>query len=105
MTEITAQVVKAADGTEYLRFTIGESVRDVPLTATGGVNALKHAFEDILSVLVEDEVEIKLLDRDAGTTVMYHDVAREYVTLLNKDLVTVRDEMVSKGIANEKAVQ
>lgn len=105
MTDIKAQVVKDANETECLRFTIGGDIEDVPLTATGGVNALKHVFERILCVLVEDEAKIKLCDREVGTTAMYHDVAREYIDLLNEDLVAVRAEMVGKGIAKEKPVQ
>lgn len=99
MSICTAMIVRTSEDNETLRFDINGSTVDVELTQESGVNGLRQLFERLLTLLVSDEVEIELAPRQDGTTAMYHDVCREWIKLLNQDLVTVRQEMIAERIA------
>ena len=98
---ITAKVVRLDNDNEVLRFIVDEGELDVALTSQDGINELKAIYESLLAEVMEGDVTVELEDREEATTAMYQDVCKEYIALLNDDLVSARREIVDRGLGEQ----
>lgn len=71
---------------------------DVVLTEDNGTNDLKNLFTRLLQELFKDDVEIKFVKTDGYKTRIYEDVCREYVSVLNQELVTAREKILKERL-------
>ena len=71
---------------------------DVVLTEDNGTNDLKNLFARLLEELFKDDVEIKFVKTDGYKTRIYEDVCREYVSVLNRELVTARGKILEEKL-------
>lgn len=77
---------------------------DVVLTEDNGTNDLKNLFARLLQELFKDDVEIKFVKTDGYKTRIYEDVCREYVSVLNQELITAREKILEEKLpVNESA--
>lgn len=77
---------------------------DVVLTEDNGTNDLKSLFARLLQELFKDDVEIKFVKTDEYKTRIYEDVCREYVSVLNQELIMAREKILEEKLpANESA--
>lgn len=71
---------------------------DVVLTEDNGTNDLKNLFARLLQELFKDDVEIKFVKTDGYKTRIYEDVCKEYVSVLNQELVTAREKILEERL-------
>lgn len=71
---------------------------DVVLTEDNGTNDLKSLFARLLQELFKDDVEIKFVKTDGYKTRIYEDVCREYVSVLNQELITAREKILEEKL-------
>lgn len=75
---------------------------DVVLTEDNGTNDLKNLFARLLQELFKDDVEIKFVKTDGYKTRIYEDVCREYVSVLNQELITAREKILEERLPVDK---
>lgn len=100
MIRVGSKVVDGADGSFSLVFTFDDESLSVLLTSKESSQDLKTVYEKLLALLLADGVSVSL-DEESSAPGMFLDVSKEYVKSLNNDLVTVRQEIVSKGLSIE----
>jgi hypothetical protein len=100
MIKVGSKVVDGADGSFSLVFTFDDESLSVLLTSKESSQDLKTVYEKLLALLLADGVSVSL-DEESSAPGMFLDVSKEYVKSLNNDLVTVRQEIVSKGLGIE----
>lgn len=100
MIKVGSKVVNGADGSFSLVFTFDDESLSVLLTSKESSQDLKTVYEKLLALLLADGVSVSL-DEESSAPGMFLDVSKEYVKSLNNDLVTVRQEIVSKGLGIE----
>lgn len=71
---------------------------DVVLTEDNGTNDLKKLFARLLQELFMDDVEVKSIRTDGYKTRIYEDVCKEYVSVLNQELVTAREKILEEEL-------
>lgn len=71
---------------------------DVVLTEDNGTNDLKALFARLLQELFKDDVEVKFVRTDGYKTKIYEDVCKEYVSVLNQELVTAREKILEERL-------
>lgn len=71
---------------------------DVVLTEDNGTNDLKSLFARLLQELLKDDVEVKFVRTDGYKTRIYEDVCKEYVGVLNQELVTAREKILEEKL-------
>ena len=71
---------------------------DVVLTEDNGTNDLKTLFARLLQELFKDDVEVKFVRTDGYKTRIYEDVCKEYVSVLNQELVTAREKILEERL-------
>ena len=71
---------------------------DVVLTEDNGTNDLKTLFARLLQELFKDDVEVKFVRTDGYKTRIYEDVCREYVSVLNQELITAREKILEEKL-------
>lgn len=71
---------------------------DVVLTEDSGTNDLKSLFARLLQELLKDDVEVKFVRTDGYKTRIYEDVCKEYVSVLNQELVTAREKILEEKL-------
>lgn len=77
---------------------------DIVLTEDNGTNDLKSLFARLLQELFNDGVQIKFVRTDGYKTRIYEDVCREYVSVLNQELITAREKILEEKLpVNESA--
>lgn len=100
MIKVGSKVVDGTDGSFSLVFTFDDESLSVLLTSKESSQDLKTVYEKLLALLLADGVSVSL-DEESSAPGMFLDVSKEYVKSLNNDLVTVRQEIVSKGLGIE----
>lgn len=71
---------------------------DVVLTEDNGTNDLKTLFARLLQEIFKDDVEVKFVRTDGYKTRIYEDVCKEYVSVLNQELVTAREKILEERL-------
>lgn len=67
--------------------------RSVNLNDTSGQKDLKLIFEDLLKIISNHDVELKLSVDDSYKKGLYKEVCTEYIEELNKEIKVVRKEI------------
>ena len=90
-------IVKLFDnnGIDTLLFSIPSTNEgiSVNLNDTSGQKDLKFVFEELLKILSNQDVELKLLVDDSYKKGLYKEVCTEYIAELNKEIKEVRKEI------------
>ena len=76
---------------------------DVVLTEENGTNDLKKLFERLLQELFKDDVEITFIKTDGYKTKIYEDVCREYITVLNQELIMARQKILEEKLPMDES--
>ena len=71
---------------------------DVVLTEDNGTNDLKALFARLLQELFKDDVEVKFVRTAGYKTKIYEDVCKEYVSVLNQELITAREKILEERL-------
>ena len=77
---------------------------DVVLTEDSGTNDLKNLFARLLQELLKDDVEVKFVRTEGYKTRIYEDVCKEYVSVLNQELVTAREKILEEKLPVDESV-
>lgn len=82
-------------GIDTLLFSIPDTNEgiSVNLNDTSGQKDLKFVFEELLKILSNQDVELKLLVDDSYKKGLYKEVCTEYIAELNKEIKEVRKEI------------
>ncbi len=76
---------------------------DVVLTEDNGTNDLKTLFARLLQELFKDDVEVEFVRTDGYKTKIYEDVCKEYVSVLNQELVTAREKILEERLSVDES--
>lgn len=97
METIKASVVER-DDKHFIEIEAEEETIKIPLSEDKP-NEVKHAFNQLISLIKGGEFEIEL--DDVGED-LFSQVANEYITQLNREIQEVRGEMIDYDLIDEE---
>ena len=97
METVRASVVEADDKHSIEIVTNGERIR-IPISEDKA-NEVKSAFNKLIERIKEGKFEIQIVDEGDD---LFSQVAKEYITQLNREIVEVRDEMIQYGLIEDR---
>lgn len=102
--QIAMTVTRDQDGRDVFRLETNPEV-DVCIIETDDTGKLKEMFSVLLSHLLKDDVKVVFKKTEGYTTSMYEDVCREYIDVLNREIIQARQHLIEEGLCkeNEKA--
>lgn len=90
--------VKEEDDKHFIEIvTDGEGIR-IPISEDKP-NEVKSAFNKLIERIKESEFEIKIEDERDD---LFSQVAKEYITQLNREIAEVRDEMIQYSLIKDE---
>ena len=98
MVEVNATVIKLENDNHVISIDLDNSTARIPLSDDKPI-AVKTEFNKLIIHLKKGIFQIKLKEGDDD---LFYQVAKEYITQLNKEIQEVHGEMVSYGLANVK---
>ena len=96
METLEASVIEEDDKHFIEIATDGEGIR-IPISEDKP-NEVKSAFNKLIERIKEGEFEIELEDEGDD---LFSQVAKEYITQLNREIAEVRDEMTQYGLIDD----
>ena len=97
METVEASVVEE-DDTYFIEIaTNGEHIR-IPISEDKP-NEVKSAFNKLVKRIKAGEFEIEFEDKSDD---LFSQVAKEYITQLNREIAEVRDEMIQNGLLDDE---
>ena len=85
------------EGNDVFRLLDGDGI-DVEVTGNKGVEQLKQLFNRLLNLMLVEEVTVEFEPTTGYGNKMYEDVCREYVGVLETELVKAREKLVAEGL-------
>lgn len=76
---------------------------DVTVSSNKGTNDLKDMFAALLKVLMKDDVKVAFEKTEGYKPALYEDVCKDYIDILNGELVQARQEIITEGFAETKS--
>lgn len=96
--DIKVTVTTNEQNDDVMRFGLSEPI-DISLTGTDGTKQLKELFSSLMHLLIEDEVCLSFIKTEGYGTKMYEDVCKEYLDVLNDELIAAREQAKAQGLA------
>jgi hypothetical protein len=95
--ETVKATIEALEEKHFIKIEIGEDGVNIPISEDKP-NVVKSAFNKLIGRIKDGEFEIKLerIGQD-----LFSQVANEYVTQLNREILEVRSEMKAYGLVKE----
>ncbi len=97
METVEARVLEEDDKHFIEIVTDGEGIR-IPISEDKP-NEVKSAFNKLIERIKEGEFEIEFEDEGDD---LFSQVAKEYITQLNREIAEVRDEMIQYGLIEDE---
>lgn len=95
--EMIKAVVMEHDGKHFIKIDTEDNEISIPISEDKP-NEVKSAFNKLITLIKIKEFQIEL--EEIGQD-LFSQVANEYITQLNREIIEVRDEMKRYGIVNE----